>query len=52
MILASIPLWVAELAPPKIRGIFTDIYAVGMTVGYTIACYVGLGFYFVTGSNQ
>ncbi|KAH8802545.1 general substrate transporter [Xylogone sp. PMI_703] len=51
-ILASVPLWVAELAPPKLRGVLTDIHAVGMMVGYTLACYVGLGFYFVKGTNQ
>ena len=28
------------------------MHAVGQMVGYTIACYVGLGFYFVTGENQ
>jgi Sugar (and other) transporter len=52
VILASVPLWVAELAPPKIRGILSDIHAVAQLLGYTIACYVGLGFYFVTGENQ
>lgn len=51
-ILASVPLWVAELAPPKARGVLTDIHAVGMMAGYLIASYVGLGFYFVPGSNQ
>jgi MFS family permease len=51
-ILSSVPLWVGELAPPKIRGIMTDIHAVGMMVGYTVSIYVGLGFYFVSGSNQ
>ena len=35
-----------------IRGICVDIHAVGMMVGYTLACYTGLGFYFVSGSNQ
>ncbi|TVY18042.1 Quinate permease [Lachnellula arida] len=48
----GVPLWVAELAPPSIRGILTDVHAVGMMVGYTLACYVGLGFYFVRGTNQ
>lgn len=52
VILSSVPVWVAELAPPKIRGILTDIHAVFMMLGYTIACYVGLGFYFVQGGNQ
>lgn len=52
VILSSVPLWVAELAPPRLRGLLTDVHAVMMMVGYTLACYVGLGFYFVKGSNQ
>lgn len=47
MILQSVPVWVAELAPPSIRGILIDVHATLMMTGYTIACYVGLGFYFV-----
>ncbi|KAH8892299.1 MFS general substrate transporter [Thozetella sp. PMI_491] len=52
IILSSVPVWVAELSPPKIRGILTDIHAVFMMLGYTIACYCGLAFYFVEGNNQ
>ncbi|KAJ5664774.1 uncharacterized protein N7477_007222 [Penicillium maclennaniae] len=52
VILSSVPIWVAELAPPRLRGLLTDIHAVMMMVGYTVACYVGLGFYFVSGDNQ
>ncbi|KAJ2893373.1 Quinate permease [Zalerion maritima] len=51
-LLASIPLWLAEVAPPKMRGIVTDCHAVMMLLGYTIACYVGVGFYFDSGENQ
>ncbi|KAJ6110223.1 hypothetical protein N7486_002458 [Penicillium sp. IBT 16267x] len=52
LILASVPVWVAELAPPRLRGVIIDLHAVLMMVGYTLACYVGLGFYFVKGNNQ
>ncbi|KAF9891927.1 hypothetical protein FE257_002890 [Aspergillus nanangensis] len=51
MILATVPVWVAELAPPQIRGIIVDIHAVSMLAGYTVASYVGLGFYFVTSGD-
>ena len=51
-ILSSVPVWIAELAPPRIRGVLTDIHAVFMMLGYSIACYVGLGVYFVGGINQ
>lgn len=47
MIGTSVPLWVAELAPPRIRGVLVDVHTVLMMAGYAIACYVGLGFYFV-----
>jgi MFS family permease len=52
IILASVPVWVAELVPPRLRGLLTDVHAVMMMLGYTLACYVGLGFYFVKGINQ
>lgn len=52
VILATVPVWVAELVPPRLRGLLTDVHAVMMMVGYTLACYVGLGFYFVQGNNQ
>ncbi|KAJ5131991.1 hypothetical protein N7448_006149 [Penicillium atrosanguineum] len=52
VIVASVPIWVAELVPPRLRGLLTDVHAVMMMVGYTLACYVGLGFYFVKGSSQ
>jgi MFS family permease len=35
-----------------VRGVLTDIHASFMLLGYTIASYVGLGFYFVSGHNQ
>ncbi|KAJ5717725.1 hypothetical protein N7488_003371 [Penicillium malachiteum] len=52
VILASVPVWIAELSPPRLRGLLSDIHAVMMMIGYTLACYMGLGFYFVKGSNQ
>ena len=46
------PLWVSEIVPPKDRGRLVDIHAVLLNLGYTIAGYVGVGFYFYTGGNQ
>ncbi|KAL4802969.1 general substrate transporter [Aspergillus unguis] len=51
LIVASVPVWIAELAPPKIRGIMVDVHAVSMMAGYAVATYAGLGFYFVTGDD-
>jgi hypothetical protein len=47
LIVASVPVWVAELAPPHIRGIIVDVHAVSMMAGYAVATYAGLGFYFI-----
>ncbi|KAL4861258.1 general substrate transporter [Aspergillus spectabilis] len=51
IILATIPVWIAELSPPQIRGIMVDIHTVSMMTGYAVASYVGLGFYYVRGNN-
>ncbi|KAF7516073.1 hypothetical protein PCG10_002472 [Penicillium crustosum] len=48
----SVPVWIAELAPPRIRGAVSDAHALLMLFGYCIASFVGLGFYFVPGENQ
>ena len=46
------PLWVSEIVPPRDRGRLVDIHAVLLNLGYTIAGYVGVGFFFYTGGNQ
>jgi len=51
-LLASVPLWVTEVVPPTHRGILTDIHAVMINLGYVIAGYTGLGFYFFHHSNS
>jgi MFS family permease len=42
---------VSELVPPKTRGILVDIHAVSLNAAYLVAAYVGVGFYFYTGSS-
>ena len=42
----------AELAPPQVRGILVDLHALFFLIGYNLAAYMGLGFYFVPGQNQ
>jgi MFS family permease len=51
-LLATVPLWIAEIAPPKIRGILVDIHPVMVNFGYTCASYVGIGFYYYTGGGK
>jgi MFS family permease len=46
-----VPLWITEVAPPHIRGILSNINGVFVDVGYVMASYVGVGFYFV-GKNS
>ncbi|KAF1981968.1 MFS general substrate transporter [Aulographum hederae CBS 113979] len=42
--LALIPLYVAEISPPKLRGLMVGIGGIGITTGYAIASYMGLAF--------
>ncbi|RFU26446.1 hypothetical protein B7463_g9886, partial [Scytalidium lignicola] len=44
--LATAPLWITELVPPKDRGILSDATAIGVNVGYVSASYVGVGFFY------
>lgn len=44
-IVTAIPIWMNEVAPPKIRGILLDCHNVGFLLGYNLATYAGYGFY-------
>jgi MFS family permease len=44
-IVASVPTWMAEVAPPNVRGMFVDLHGTFLLIGYAIAAYVGYGFY-------
>ena len=41
-----IPVYTTELAPPKLRGFFVGMNAMGISFGYVLASYMGLAFYF------
>jgi hypothetical protein len=43
--LATVPLYITELVPPKDRGILSDATAIFVNVGYVSASYVGVGFF-------
>jgi len=51
MILAAVPIWMNEVVPSHIRGALVDIHAVLLVIGYTLASWFGLGFYYVTSPN-
>lgn len=46
MLLTSVPLWITEISPPKGRGVLANIHGLMATIGYLIASYVGVGFYY------
>ncbi|TVY54264.1 Lactose permease [Lachnellula cervina] len=46
------PLWVVELVPPKGRSILAGIIALFGVIGYIIAAYVGVGFFYYKGSGS
>ncbi|KAK6373317.1 hypothetical protein LTS17_008337 [Exophiala oligosperma] len=52
MLLGSIPMWMTEVAPPKNRGALVNIHGASLLFGYTFACWVGYGFYFVDHSGK
>jgi MFS family permease len=46
-LLVLVPLYQSEISPPKIRGFLVAMHGVLIVTGYSIAGWVGLGFYFV-----
>lgn len=51
MLLASVPLLITEVVPPKGRGMLANTHGVGTTLGYLIASYVGIGFFYDSGAS-
>ncbi|KAF2494373.1 MFS transporter [Lophium mytilinum] len=54
MLYLSVPLWVIELCPPKGRSILGGIVGLFGVIGYILAAYVGIGFFYykTTTSSQ
>ncbi|KND87544.1 putative metabolite transport protein YwtG [Tolypocladium ophioglossoides CBS 100239] len=46
-----VPLYQSEIAPPQIRGLLVGMHGVLICVGYALASWVGVGFYFVNASG-
>ncbi|KIM94679.1 hypothetical protein OIDMADRAFT_60456 [Oidiodendron maius Zn] len=46
MVSMSVPLWIMECAPPNVRGAFAQFHGVGVNIGYLVASYVGIGFFY------
>lgn len=47
MLYLSVPLWVVELVPPRGRSITAGIVGLFGVVGYILAAYVGIGFFYM-----
>lgn len=52
MLYLTTPLWVVELVPPKGRSILAGIVGLFGVIGYIIAAYVGVGFFYYKGSGS
>ncbi|PTB36279.1 hypothetical protein M441DRAFT_178126 [Trichoderma asperellum CBS 433.97] len=50
-IVVLIPLYQSEIAPPRIRGLLVGIHGIMICIGYSVASWVGLAFYFVNASG-
>ena len=45
MILAAVPIWMAEVIPPYLRGALVQLHAVILVIGYMCASWLGFGIY-------
>ncbi|KAK5044557.1 hypothetical protein LTR84_010681 [Exophiala bonariae] len=45
--LAVVPIYTAELAPPRLRGLMVGLNGVNIAIGYALATWMGLAFYYV-----
>ncbi|KAJ5648707.1 hypothetical protein N7490_005079 [Penicillium lividum] len=50
--LSTIPLWMAELVPPKNRGLLVQVHPAMINFGYTAATYTGIGFFYYSGGDD
>lgn len=47
MLLAAIPVWMSEVAPPSIRGALVSVHNLALLIGYSVATWAGYGLYHV-----
>ena len=52
MALTGIPLWIAEIVPPKDRGVLSDINPIFINIGYVSASWIGVGFFVYENANS
>lgn len=52
MLSATVPIWMAEVVPAKIRGMLVDSHGAMYIFGYMLAAWIGYGFYFVDAEDS
>ncbi|KIY02273.1 uncharacterized protein Z520_02411 [Fonsecaea multimorphosa CBS 102226] len=51
-LLAAIPVWMSEVAPPSIRGALVNIHNFALLIGYSVSGFVGYGFFHIHNSRN
>jgi sugar porter (SP) family MFS transporter len=46
MLSMTVPLWISECVPPEVRGAFSQLHGSAVDLGYLLAGYIGVGFFF------
>lgn len=46
MLSKTVPLWISECAPPEVRGAMSQFHGSAVDLGYLLASYVGVGFFY------
>lgn len=44
-LVAAVPIWMSEVAPPNVRGILVDLHALLLLIGYLLAACLGYAFW-------
>lgn len=45
MMISAVTLWMTEIAPPAVRGVFVSLVGASLLLGYSASAWVGFGFY-------
>ena len=45
MVLAAVPIWMAEVVPPYLRGALMELHAIILVIGYNCASWLGFGIF-------
>lgn len=51
MMISAVTLWMTEIAPPAVRGVFVSLVGASLLFGYSSSAWVGYGFYHLDSPN-